>query len=346
MLRFVLSLSLVFALACGSSDSSFIVEEGWEFTGYSKNTQEHFPDFTDPTGRWTGHYPADCAGTTGEAAFACTEQRFWQALTFDHETRLEVSAIYDATLARLDGSGEISDLLLGMMYFRRGHLATALSTENQYIPGGGLPSFFEDFRRALELIPADSFVRPMVESFSLSVDAVLPYVAPIDLSREEADVMLAQLRDAAAGDASGLFLFVTSAAGLPVESGWPEAARRALDDYEAICPNHECATTTSRAPFALPGSDWIFADAYARLGDRERAIALYDRALAWPGAESWPARAGLVAERAALDERMAAYAAAGETESVFMSMSSNGAFACVMCHQPSSSMGLPGPLRD
>lgn len=347
MLRFVLCIFLVITASCGSSEPAVVMESGWEFVGYTHDAEDHFPDFGDPSGRWDGHYPADCAGTSGVAAFACTEQLFWQALTFDHATRLEVSAIYDATLERLEGTGEVSDLHLGMMYFRRGHLATALSTENQYFPPSGLPTFFDDFDRALELIPEDSFVRSMVESFDLSVDAVLPYVAPVELgSREEADVMLTQLRDAAEGDPAGLFLFVTSAAGLPIDSGWPAAARTALDEYEAICPNHECATTTSRAPFAVPGSDWVFADVYARLGDRDRALALYDRALAWPDVDQWPARDGLAAERAALDERMAAYAAAGDDESVFMSMSSNGPFACVMCHQPASSRGLPAPIRD
>lgn len=347
MLRFVSFASIALVFSCGSSVTSPITDGEWEFTGYTRDADDHFPDFEDPAGRWDGHYAADCAGTTGAAAFACTEQRFWQALTFDHATRLEATAVYDATIARLEESGEIDDLHLGMMYFRRGHLATALSTENQFIPSGGIPSFFDDFDRALELIPEDSFVRPMVESFDLSVDAVLPYVAPVAIgSREEADAMLTDLREASYGDAAGLFLFVTSAAGLPMESGWPAAAREALDEYEALCPDHECATTTSRAPFAVPGSDWVFADIYARLGDRERALALYDRALDWPGTEAWPAREGLVAERAALDARMETYAAAGASESVFLSMSSNGPFACVMCHQPASSRGLPAPFED
>lgn len=341
------SVCLVVSMGCGSDEPGVVSEAGWEFTGYTADPDHHFPDFADPTGRWDGHFAEDCAGTTGAAAFACTEQRFWQALTFDHASRREVSALYDATLARLEASGEIDPLRLGMMYFRRGHLATALSTENQYIEGGGVPSFFADFDRALELVPTESFVHPMIESFDLSIDAVLPYVAPIELgSREEADVKLTRLREMSRGDAAGLFLFVTSAAGLPLDSGWPAQAREALDEYEALCPNHECATTTSRAPFAVPGSDWVFADVFARLGDRERAAALYDRAIAFPGTGDWPARDGLVAERAALDERMADYAAAGDDQSVFLSMSSNGAFACVMCHQPASSRGLPAPFTD
>jgi tetratricopeptide (TPR) repeat protein len=347
MRRFASMVCLLVSMGCGSDEPAVVSESGWEFTGYTANPDHHFPDFSNLEGRWDGHFPADCAGTTGASAFACTEQHFWQALTFDHASRREVSAIYDATIARLEASGEIDPLRLGMMYFRRGHLATALSTENRYIEGGGVPSFFADFDRALQLVPSDSFVHPMIDSFDLSIDAVLPYVAPIELgSREEADEKLTLLREMSRGDAAGLFLFVTSAAGLPLESGWPEQAREALDEYEALCPNHECATTTSRAPFAVPGSDWVFADVYARLGDRERAIALYDRALAYPGTENWPARDGLLAERAALDERMADYAEAGETQSPFMAMSSNGPFACVMCHQPASSRGLPAPFED
>ncbi|MCB9615841.1 MAG: hypothetical protein H6721_28035 [Sandaracinus sp.] len=345
MTRFLTLVSLVVALGCGGSDPSTPTEAGWEFTGYTNRSAHHFPDFSSTVGRTDGHYPADCAGTTGVEAFACTEQQFWQVLTFDHARRREVTALYDRMIARLEGTGEIDDLRLGMMYFRRGHLATAMSTENQYIPGGALPSFFEDFDRALTLIPEDSFVRGMVESFDLSVDAVLPYVSPLG-DRAEADAMLRDLRENARGDAAGLFLFVTSAAGLPMDSGWPDEARDALDEYEAICPDHECATTTSRAPFAVPGSDWVFADIYARLGNRERALELYERAIAWPGTENWPAREGLIAERDALDARMAHYAEAEDDEAVFMEMSSNGAFACVMCHQPAASRGLPAPFTD
>jgi len=113
-------------MVCGSDEPAVVSEAGWEFTGYTANPDHHFPDFSNLEGRWDGHFAADCAGTTGAEAFACTEQHFWQALTFDHASRREVSAIYDATalhdgfVATLDAElAQDPDTLAAILAFYR-----------------------------------------------------------------------------------------------------------------------------------------------------------------------------------------------------------------------------------
>ncbi len=318
---------------------------GWDYTGYTEGGAVAWPDFKSAEGRRDGRYPKDCSGLISDHAFACAEQVFWQALSFDHAARVEAFDTLGALIERFDDDQDMRPLHRGMLHFRRVHMTMALGTENEL--DVGLAEMLEDIAQAKALVPATEVAYPFIDAFDQAVPAVIPYL--VDVLKDQrpgADEKLQKLEaEADRGDPAGIFMFVTTAAGLPLDSGWPQRAATFMERYEASCGNDECGGPSDRAPFALHGTDWVWADTYARIGNRAKALEFFDRALARADADRWPVQAMVQQKRDGIDELMATYAAFGDDGVPMMDMAANGRAACVMCHQPAESRGLPGKLE-
>lgn len=319
--------------------------EHWEFGGYYTESGAHWPNFDDQVSRWDGQYPWDCDGLSQDHAFACFEQRFWEALGFVFTQREEVYDLIGVMIEKFEGTGELRDLQLGLLYFRRVHLAMAMALENLYDQSLMMTSL-EDLSRAKELVPTDSPMREMIEAFAVAIEIVIPFVVPeMSAARPEAEVKLSTLSLKAEYDPAALFMFVTTASALPMSTEWPQRAADTVSHYATLCESDYCKPGSPRAPFAVHGSDWVFADIYARVGRKQEALDYLQRALTRPSAQSWPVR-DLVSEYAeGIDEVIANYARVDSAEHVMDLQVSNGTVACVMCHQPEASTGRPVPVQ-
>lgn len=319
---------LLFA-ACDSSEPAPACSPNLEpdgvYPGYDYCSTARYPDFTHPDRRWDGTYPAGCAGTTGEDAFACSEQLFWQTFQFDHADR---KAAYDAFVALVDqeeAAGTMSPLHLSRLNFRAGQLGVALFAENQDTsPGPAVQRYLE---RAVELDPDEDVI---LEAWLYTVKINAAFVLGQDPAPYLEDLWALAERDrpAVAGTVMGV------AAGMPLESGWPAFAVDLVNSVDLGDCSQYCEWEVHRAPYADPGQFFSYAEVQARSGHRAKTVEFLELTRATERYETWPLHDVAEAAYADVDAYLAKFAARGPSERVNDLMQSASTQACMVCHAP------------
>jgi hypothetical protein len=297
------------------------------YPGYDYCSTAHFPDFKDPQKRWDGFYPASCAGTEGEDLFACSEQLYWQVFQFDHAGRHDAFLALQALVARADQSGTLNDLWLSRLNFRTGQLGVALFAENgDSSPGPVVQRYLE---RAVALDPTNDVI---LEAWLYTVKINGAVVLGQDPGQylDELWALYQRSPPAVAGTVMVL------AAGMSVTSGWPKIA---IDLVEHVDPNdcgQWCGWAAYRAPFALPGQYFSYAEVEARSGRREQALAFLVKTRATPRYDAWPLKPAAEAAYGDIDAFMGRFAARGDDQSVTDLLVSGSSAACTVCHAPTA----------
>jgi hypothetical protein len=93
-----------------------------------------------------------------------------------------------------------------------------------------------------------------------------------------------------------------------------------------------CEQNTLHAPFARPGLSFHFAEAYARMGNREKTTYYLNQAVQSPGYSEWQYQNLVEKALADIDNYMAYWNSFGPKDSAFNKVYANQNYGCVMCH--------------
>lgn len=295
------------------------------YPGYDYCSEAHYPDFRSTTERWDGSYPAGCDGLTGEDAFACSEQLFWQAFQFQPEARADAFSAMRAMVSREQESPTLDARRQSRLTFRAGQLGVALVAENADLsPGPIVQRYIED---AIDLDPDGDVI---LEAWLYTVKINGALVLGQDPGQYLDGLWALYERDRPA--VAGTVMVV--AAGMPLESGWPEIAADLVENVDLADCSAWCGWELHRAPFALPGQYFSYAEVEARIGHRERAQHFLELARTAPRYQDWPLRGDADAALADLDGFVGKFAARSSSESVTDLMVSGSQHACMVCHAP------------
>ena len=322
--------SLLALTACGADEPtppacSPNLEPDGRYPGYDYCSAARYPDFTHPDRRWDGTYPEGCAGVTGEHAFACSEQLFWQTFQFDHAQRKPAYDALTALVTQEEAAATSDPLHLSRLNFRAGQLGVALFAENlDTSPGPAVQRYLE---RAVELDPDQDVI---LEAWLYTVKINAAFVLGQDPEKylEQLWALADRDRPAVAGTVMGV------AAGLPLDSGWPAFAVDLVNSIDLTDCGQYCGWEFHRAPYADPGQFFSYAEVQARSGHRAKTLEFLELTRASERYDSWPLHDAAEAAYADVDAFMAKFSARGASEPVNDLLLSGSTQACMICHAP------------
>jgi hypothetical protein len=295
------------------------------YPGYDYCSKAHYPDFTDPERRWDGSYMDDCVGATGEDAFACGEQLFWQTFQFSHDQRKAGFVVLERLVDQEEAAGLLDDRRLARLNFRAGQLGVAIVAENgDTSPGVKVQRYLE---RAVELDPdGDVIIKAWL--YTVKINGAVILGQDPDQYLDELWALYETSKPAVAGTVMVL------AAGMPMASGWPKIAVDLVENVDPDDCADWCGWAAYRAPFALPGQYFSYAEVEARFGNREQTLKFLELTRQTPRYATWPLKSVADAAYADVDAFIAKFKARPEDKSVTDLLVSGSSAACMVCHAP------------
>lgn len=274
---------------------------------------------------WSGK---DCGAQSTDAdRFACAEAQFWTGF---QQPGLELRAASEkslqAVIAATQSSPDVRSRSL--MHFRLGQLRLAMSLENaqtDYVLHSDT-MIVGEFDQAMALDDYNGIIAPWKDAMEIATAAVL--------SDWEKGVSLANRGfDNVKLNPMGNTLSLSGTTiGFPLSTGVPQKTVALLDVW--TCSGVAwCTANTAHAPWARPGLSYHFAEAYARVGNREKAKHYLDEALSAPGADVWPYRHVAADAAANMDAFLGKFSSLGNDGSAFDISYANQKWGCVFCHQ-------------
>ncbi len=279
-------------------------------------------------GLWACGVDEDAACTQGQlsAAESCSERTFWRAfMQPELGPRQASEALMKDLLQRFPTSADPQ--ASSRLHFRLGQLRLAMALENaqrQYAIGSEILVAGE-FREAARLDPANGIIAPWEDTMEMAIPAIFEdWVKAVPLAERG-------FANVAKNPLGNTLSLSGTTIGFPLSTGVPQRTVKLLDDWR--CEGVDfCTKNTPHAPYARPGLSYHFAEAYARVGQRDTAQRYLREALAAPGAEHWPYRA--IAQDAAdhLDLFIKTFADLGQDGSAFSMVYANQPSGCLFCH--------------
>jgi tetratricopeptide (TPR) repeat protein len=270
-------------------------------------------------------YDASCEELPAPEVYTCAEQEFWDVLRTDHEERLEVWESMGRLAQQLESDPDHE--ARARLHFQRGQLAMALALENGH--DDLIFQIVPEFDAALALTPDDPIIPVWKDSMEVAFANVLQDEVALV---EAADRAWKHVADFPLGNVLSIS---GTTIGTPLRTGIPQKTIELLDGWE--CEGVPwCEDNTWTAPFAVPGLNYHFAEAYARVGDRQRTLEYLEAARSSPDYDVWPYRHVVEDASADVDALLARFAAYGDDESPFDVMYANQSYGCVFCHAPAS----------
>lgn len=269
--------------------------------------------------------PKALAHTSPELLFSCAEEEFWHGLS---DGRLSVRRATEEKLSAIIRLTAKEDAVQkkGRLAGLRAYLRLAMALENgrlEHMLFGGME---RDFQAAMRGDPENKVYKTFYDTIVIAKAAMM--------GRWEQAVGLADPAfDALSEFPTNILSLSGTTIGFPLATGIPEKTIAFMEEW--VCPSAEkefCTQNTEKAPYARAGLSFHFAEAYARIGDREKTLAYLKAAQAAPGYADWEYRALVEAPLADLDRYMDYWASFGEKGSAFDKVYANQNYGCVMCH--------------
>ncbi|MBX3250751.1 MAG: hypothetical protein KF901_26465 [Myxococcales bacterium] len=303
--------TLVACLECLTCLSACATETGERYVGERKAIG---PDTTD--------YPADCLGLDEAMAYRCAEQRFWRSFR-DHRDRPETYVFMQDVLDRF--TEEVSDPEgRALLLFRRGQLANALMTEDGH-PITILDEAAEDFRASLTL-HENPKVWPWLEAIEL------PFALFANEPERAEEIFQQALEHIELMPTANILSIAGVAMAMPLDTDIPRRMLEQLERWE--CDGYEwCERNTWRAPWSQPGLEFMFAEAYARMGMRPQTVERLIRARQAEGYADWPYAEVVEAALADTDAWIASFTSIRSDLPVFEPAALTAEYSCLLCHR-------------
>lgn len=319
--------ALLACVSCSSQESCDQTPGGdGPYPGYDYCSEAAYPDFTHPTKRWDGVYPVGCEGLTGEDAWACTEQLFWEVFQFDHAGRAEAYRQLVPVVQAVEAAGDLDDARLARLNLRVAQLGVAAIAESgeDDLPVGQMQTMLE---RAHELDPDEIFIEAWLSTLLINGAIVLGQ----DLEPHIDHMWDMYERDPAITTPTLMAVL----AGFPMETGMPDIAAEMVDRFvpEEAC-GELCEWEFYRAEFGAAGQYFSSAEVYARVGNAEGAREQLELARAADHYDRWPLKPVVEDALADIDSFIEPFAARGDDEYVTDLLITGTDAACMVCHAP------------
>ena len=270
--------------------------------------------------------PADCAHASESDAYACAEARFWSAFRqAGLPARKDAEAVVLAVIA---ANGSPRDTRgMSLMHFRLAQLRLAMSLENaqrDYVIHSN-DMIVGELDRATALDSYGGIIAPWKDAMQIATAAILgDWGEAVKLADRGFD-------NIALNPLGNTLSLSGTTIGFPMSTGVPARTASYLDVWR--CSGVAwCDANTEHAPYARPGLGYHFAEAYARVGDADKARRYLGEALHAPGTDTWPYR--YIAEQAAADVGafVKKFADLGTDGSAFDVVYANQPYGCLFCH--------------
>lgn len=257
--------------------------------------------------------------------FTCAEQEFWHAFSDGRlKPRKDAETILAdiMTINKKSTDGPKRGRLLAL----RGYLRLAMALENaktEYLILGGMENDFKDAKKLdTENKTYDTFLDTIVMAKSAAFGN---WKKATELALPAFEI----LKD----HPTNILALSGTTIGFPMNTGLPQKTIEFLAAW--TCPDdiaNFCYNNTTFAPFARPGLSFHFAEAYARMGDREKTQEYLEKAKASPGYSGWQYQSLVEKPLADMDTYMKYWASFKPEDSAFDKVYANQNFGCVMCH--------------
>jgi len=278
---------------------------------------------------------APCAQQPESNAYACAEAQFWTAMhQSDLAPRQSVEATLMAVIAQFPTPTDDAGACL--MHFRLGALRLAMALENAqktYVVDAQ-DDIIAEFDRAMALDSYGGIIAPWKAAMQIATAAALQdWTDGVPLAQQGFQSI--------ALDPLGNTLSLSGTTiGFPLSTNVPQTTISYLDQW--TCSGVAwCTANTSHAPFARPGLSYHFAEAYARVGDRDRAEAYLAQAAASPDYDVWPYKNVAETARTDVDGFLSKFSSLGQDGSAFDVVYANQPYGCVFCHASGPASGAP-----
>lgn len=214
------------------------------------------------------------------------------------------------------------------LHFRLGQLRLAMALENaqKKYALGAETLVIAEFREATRLDPSNGIIAPWEDTMEMALPAIFEdWVKAVPLAERG-------FQNVAKNPLGNTLSLSGTTIGFPLSTGIPQRTAKLLDDWR--CEGVDfCSRNTAHAPYARPGLSYHFAEAYARVGQRDKAQRYLREALSSPGAEQWPYRAVAQSAYDQLDGFLKTFADLGQDGSAFRMVYANQPSGCLFCHQ-------------
>lgn len=263
-------------------------------------------------------FPRDCRGLSAGDSVACAEARFWPVFQRDFASRAPVFDLLGDLVAAMPESATKER---ARVHFYRGALALSMQLEEG---GDYLARITPELSAAVALDPSHPNYPSWLDTMDLTTAFLQNDTAAFERAVHDTFDHVERWPE------GNIPTVVGTLPGFPLASGLPQRAVALADRWTCALP--WCVRNTERAPFGQPGLAFQWGDVYARVGDRDKALAWFRTSLARPGADRWPYRA--VAQQAVddIDGTLATYAALGEDKHALFITVGNRKYGCKLCH--------------
>ena len=259
------------------------------------------------------------------ALFTCAEQEFWQALSDGRiKARKEGESILGdiMSLTRKSSEGAKRGRLLAL----RGYLRLAMTLENAKLEYLIFGSMENDFKAAKKLDTEN-------KTYDTFLDTIVIAKAAVFGDWKKATAIAVPAFEILKDHPTNILALSGTTIGFPKSTGLPQKTIEFLGTW--VCPDDTatfCYNNTEHAPFARPGLSFHFAEAYARMGNRDKVLEYLNKAQSAPGYSDWQYRYLVEKPLADMDTYMAYWNSFKPDDSAFDKVYANQNFGCVMCH--------------
>jgi hypothetical protein len=301
--------------------SLFLAESLWALPSFPKAREETEPKIPSPYQRCEQPLKKQ----TEETLFNCAEHEFWHAFSDGRvKARKDAETILGDIMKLTQTS--TSEAQRGRLLALRGYLRLAMALENakmEYLLFGGME---KDFQEAKKLDTEN-------KTYDTFLDTIVMAKAAVFGDWKKATALALPAFEILKDYPTNILALSGTTIGFPMSTGLPQKTIEFMDTW--VCPDDIadfCYDNTQHAPFARPGLSFHFAEAYARMGDREKTIQFLEQARKSPGYDAWQYKHLVETPLADMDKYMAYWNGFGPDDSAFDKVYANQNFGCVMCH--------------
>jgi hypothetical protein len=260
-----------------------------------------------------------------ETLFSCAEHEFWHAFSDGRtKARTEAEKILGQIMTLSASSADAPKR--GRLLALRGYLRLAMALENakmEHLLFGGME---KDFQAAKKLDTEN-------KTYDTFLDTIVMAKAAVFGDWKKATALALPAFEILKDYPTNILALSGTTIGFPMNTGLPQKTIEFMDSW--ICPDDIadfCYDNTQHAPFARPGLSFHFAEAYARMGDREKTLYYLEQARKSPGYDTWSYKHLVETPLADMDKYMAYWESFAPDASAFDKVYANQNFGCVMCH--------------
>jgi hypothetical protein len=292
----------------------------WELPYFPKARRETEPRIPSPYHRC----PTPLREQSHEELFACAEQEFWHAFSDGRrKVRQEAATILGRlmSLTKDDPDGAKRGRLLAL----RAYLRLSMSLENARSDLFLFGMLERDFKAAKRLDTEN-------KNYDSFLDTIVMARAAVFGNWKKASELAFPAFDILKDHPVNILALSGTTIGFPMSTGVPQRTIEFLEGF--VCPTEIpfCTQNTPKAPFARPGLSFHFAEAFARVGNREKTLYYLNEAKQSLAYADWPYQELVEKPLADIDTYMSYWRSFGETGSAFDKVYANQNFGCVLCH--------------